>query len=56
MRDVVIAACGLAIVALLVVIAYENHQRFHKPLLTTTYQAETRPMPAFCLTRMVFTR
>lgn len=41
MRDVVIAACGLAIVALLVVIAYQNHQRFHKPLLTTTYQAVT---------------
>lgn len=40
MRDIVIAACGLA-VALLAVLVYQNYQRFHKPLLTTTYQAVT---------------
>ncbi len=41
MKDIVIAACALAIVALLAVIVYKNYQRFHKPLLTTTYQAVT---------------
>jgi hypothetical protein len=41
MRDLVIAACGLAIVALLAVIAYQDYRRFHKPLLTTTFQAVT---------------
>jgi hypothetical protein len=41
MRDIVVAACGLAIVALLAVIVYQNYQRFHKPLLTTKYQAVT---------------
>ena len=39
MRDIVIAACGLALVALLAVLVYQNYQRFHKPLLTTSYQA-----------------
>jgi hypothetical protein len=41
MRDTVIAVCGLAVVALLAVLVYQNYQRFHKPLLTTTYQAVT---------------
>lgn len=41
MRDFVLAAFGLAIVALLGVIVYQNYQRFHKPLLTTKYQAVT---------------
>ena len=41
MRDIVIAACGLAVVALLAVIVYQNYQRFHRPLLTTKYQAVT---------------
>ena len=41
MRDTVIALCGLAVVALLAVLVYQNYQRFHKPLLTTTYQAVT---------------
>ena len=39
MRDGVLFVLGLAIVALLVAIAYQNHRRFHKPLLTTPYQA-----------------
>ena len=41
MRDVVIAACGLTVVALLAVLVYQNYQRFHKPLLTTAYQSVT---------------
>jgi hypothetical protein len=41
MRDIVIATCGLTVVALLAVLVYQNYQRFHKPLLTTTYQAVT---------------
>ncbi|HZO00977.1 MAG TPA: hypothetical protein VFB93_07235 [Burkholderiales bacterium] len=41
MRDIIIAACGIAVVALLAVLVYQNYQRFHKPLLTTTYQALT---------------
>jgi hypothetical protein len=39
MRDVVAIAIGCAIVALLAAIAYQNHRRFHVPLLTTPYQA-----------------
>jgi hypothetical protein len=41
MRDLFVAACASAVVALLAIIAYQNYQRFHKPLLTTTYQAVT---------------
>jgi len=41
MRDIVLATCGLAIVALLAAIVYQNYHRFHEPLLTTTYQAVT---------------
>ena len=41
MRDIVVAACGLAIVALLAVIVYQTYQRVHQPLLTTQYQAVT---------------
>jgi hypothetical protein len=41
MRDIVLATCSLAIVALLAMIVYQNYQRFHQPLLTTTYQAVT---------------
>jgi hypothetical protein len=39
MRDAVLAVLGLAIVALLGAIVYQNHHRFHKPLITTPYQA-----------------
>jgi len=41
MRDVVVSVCCLAAVALLAAIVYQNYQRFHKPLLTTKYQAVT---------------
>jgi hypothetical protein len=41
MKDIVIPACAIAVVALLAVVVYQNYQRFHKPLLTTTYQAVT---------------
>ena len=39
MKEAAGAAIGLAIVALLALIAYQNHRRFHRPLLTTPYQA-----------------
>jgi hypothetical protein len=39
MRDGALFVLGLAIVALLVAIAYQNQRRFHTPLLTTPYQA-----------------
>jgi len=41
MRDAAIALCALAIVALLALIVYQNHRRFHWPLITTPYQAVT---------------
>ena len=40
-RDLLVAACGAALVALLAVIVFQDYRRFHKPLLTTTYQAIT---------------
>jgi hypothetical protein len=39
MREAVLVVLGFALVALLAIIAYQNHQRFHRPLLTTPYQA-----------------
>jgi hypothetical protein len=39
MREAVLAVLGLVIVALLAAIVYQNHRRFHKPLVTTPYQA-----------------
>ena len=39
MKEAACAAIGLAIVALLAMIVYQNHRRFHRPLLTTPYQA-----------------
>ena len=39
MKEAACAAVGLAIVALLAVIVYQNYRRFHRPLLTTPYQA-----------------
>jgi hypothetical protein len=41
MRDAVLAVLGLAVVALLAAVVYQNHRRFHRPLLTTPYQAVT---------------
>jgi hypothetical protein len=37
----VIAVAALAIVALLAALVYQNYRRFHRPLLTTPYQAVT---------------
>lgn len=39
MKETVFAVVGLAIVALLAASVYQNYRRFHKPLLTTPYQA-----------------
>jgi hypothetical protein len=39
MKEGALAAVGLAIVVLLAVEVYQNYRRFHKPLLTTPYQA-----------------
>ena len=39
MKEAACAAIGLAIVVLLAIIVYQNHRRFHRPLLTTPYQA-----------------
>ncbi|HVO27043.1 MAG TPA: hypothetical protein VMW56_25815 [Candidatus Margulisiibacteriota bacterium] len=39
MKEAVCVAIGLAIVVLLAMIVYQNHRRFHRPLLTTAYQA-----------------
>jgi hypothetical protein len=41
MKDLALTASGLAIATLLAVVVLQNHQRQHKPLLTTTYQAVT---------------
>jgi hypothetical protein len=39
MREAVLAVIGVAIVALLAATVYQNHRRFHRPLITTQYQA-----------------
>jgi len=39
MKETAFAVVGLAIVLLLVASIYQNYRRFHKPLITTTYQA-----------------
>ncbi|UCH49671.1 MAG: hypothetical protein JSU95_07845 [Betaproteobacteria bacterium] len=41
MKEVIIAGIGLAVVAILIVTAHQNYRRFHRPLLTTSYQAVT---------------
>jgi hypothetical protein len=41
MRDALLAATGLLIVTLLAALVYQNYRRFHRPLLTTPYQAVT---------------
>ena len=39
MKETILVVIGLAIVALLATSAYQNYRRFHKPLITTAYQA-----------------
>lgn len=39
MRQYILDTCLFAILALLVVIAYQNLRRFHRPQITTAYQA-----------------
>jgi hypothetical protein len=41
MKEAIVAIIGLAMVVLLTVLVYQNYRRFHKPQLTTTYQAVT---------------
>ena len=41
MRDAVLAVCGVAIVAMLAVSIHQDYRRFHRPLMTTPYQAVT---------------
>ena len=41
MRDAALAVCGAAIVAMLAVSTYQDHRRFHRPLIITPYQAVT---------------
>jgi hypothetical protein len=41
MKQVPIVVLALAMLLMLVVIAYQNHWRFHRPLLTTPHQAVT---------------
>ena len=39
MKDATLVVLGLAIVVLLAADVYQNYRRFHKPLITTPYQA-----------------
>lgn len=39
MKQALLIVSALAILMMLAVIAYQNHRRFHRPLLTTPYQA-----------------
>src|SRR5262245_25173011 len=39
MTQAVLAVLGFSIVAILAVVAYQNHRRFHRPLLTARYHA-----------------
>ncbi|MDD5330474.1 MAG: hypothetical protein PHX38_10740 [Sulfuricella sp.] len=41
MREAMLGLLGLAIAALLAALVYQNQRRFHKPLITTPYQAVT---------------
>jgi hypothetical protein len=41
MRNLIFASIGLVLVALLAANSYQNYRRFHRPLLTTQYQAVT---------------
>lgn len=39
MKQALLIASGFAIAAMLAVAVYQNHRRFHRPLITTPYQA-----------------
>jgi hypothetical protein len=41
MKEAAVAIIGLAIAMLLAASVYQNYRRFHKPQITTTYQAVT---------------
>lgn len=41
MKDFVLATSAIAIAALLAIVVFQNYQRLHKPLLTTTHQRVT---------------
>ena len=41
MKETAVAMIGLAIILLLAASMYQNYGRFHKPQITTTYQAVT---------------
>lgn len=41
MKQALLVVAGLSIVTMLAVLVYQNHRRFHRPLLTTPYQAVT---------------
>ena len=41
MKDLILPGLGLTIVALLAILTYQQHFRFHKPQVTTRYQAIT---------------
>jgi hypothetical protein len=41
MKETIVSVVALVILALLAGIYYQNHRRYHKPLLTTPYQAVT---------------
>lgn len=41
MRDLVLALAAVAIAGLLALVVYQNYLRFHRPQLTTTWQAVT---------------
>jgi hypothetical protein len=41
MKQALLVLAGFAVVAMLAVLVYQNHRRFHRPLLTTPYQAVT---------------
>lgn len=39
MKEAILAAVGIAVAVLLAASVYQNHRRFHKPQITTPYQA-----------------
>ena len=41
MKELILAGIGVAVVALLAFVAHQNYTRFHKPQITTRYQAVT---------------
>jgi hypothetical protein len=41
MKQALLVVLAFAILVMLLAIAYQNHRRFHRPLITTPYQAVT---------------